>query len=245
MWKKFLPATRRAFVLGALAMGAYACQHEPPVAPEDPLGGGGGNGGGGTNNPCSPTTVYFQQQVLPILQSNCTNPGEGLNCHHTANDANDWIALTSYQSLMNSGIVGDGDLMEAITDNDPDDRMPRPPQNPLTPQQIQLIQTWIQQGAQNNSCAQAGCDTTNVTYAGTIVPLVQQRCLGCHSGGSPSGDLNFDNWLTLNAVADDGRLRWAVTHDPQGVPMPPSAPQLPPCEVRKFILWIEAGAPNN
>ncbi len=89
------------------------------------------------------------------------------------------------------------------------------------------------------------CDTINVTYAGTIVPLLEQHCLGCHSGATPSGDFDFGNWLTLNALADDGRLRSAVTHDPQGVAMPPDAPPLPPCEVRKFTLWIEAGAPDN
>ena len=92
---------------------------------------------------------------------------------------------------------------------------------------------------------QAVCDTADVTFSGTIVPLIQQRCLGCHSGNDPSGELNFDNWQTLSAVADDGRLRSSVTHDPEGEPMPPNAPRLPLCEVRKFILWIEAGAPNN
>jgi len=238
MQKIHRTAAKMALALGTMAFVVTSCQHEPPLAPFDPVG--NGDGGGGGTAPCAPNTVYFQQQVLPLLVSNCAVPG----CHNTATDDNDWIQITSYTSLMNSGIVGDGDLMEAITETDPDDIMPRPPQNPLTPQQIQLIQTWITQGYQNNSCS-ASCDTTNVTYSGTIVPLVQQRCQGCHSGGTPQGDLNFTNWATLNAVANDGRLRWAVTHDPQGVAMPPSSPIMPACEVRKFTLWIEAGAPNN
>ena len=226
----------------ALSAGAFAlaaCQHEPIVGPI--VDDNGGNGGGGGTNPCDPNTVYFQQQVLPLLISNCAIPG----CHNTATDDNDWIQITDYQSLMNSGIVQDGDLMDAITATDPNDIMPQPPQAPLTPQQIALIGTWIQQGAQNNSCASSVCDTLNVTYSGTIVPLIQQRCLGCHSGGTPQGGLNFSSWSVVNAVAMDGRLGRSVTHDPVGIPMPPSSPIMPTCEVRKFLLWIEAGAPNN
>lgn len=219
------------------------CKHEPPFAPvdEDP-----GNGGGGTEPPegvvCEPNTVYFQQQVLPLLISNCT---VGSGCHATAHDDNDDIQLTSYASLMNSGVIQDGDLWEAINDNDPDDRMPRPPQNPLTPEQINLIGRWIQQGAQNNSCEASGCDTLNVTYSGTIVPLIASRCQGCHSGGSPQGGLNLTSWSVLNALAADGRLGGAVQHLPGYEPMPRNAPRMNDCRVRQFMIWIEAGAPNN
>ncbi len=223
----------------SVVIGLGACQHEPISGPEVTDGGNGGGGGGGTT--CDPNTVYFQQQVLPILISNCAIPG----CHNTATDDNDWIQITDYSSLMNSGIVQDGDLMDAITDNDPNNVMPPPPQAPLTASQVALINTWIQQGAQNNSCASAVCDTVNVTYSGTIVPLIQQRCLGCHSGGTPQGGINLGTWSGVNALAVDGRLGRSVTHDPAGIPMPPSSPIMPTCEVRKFLIWIDAGAPNN
>lgn len=225
-----------------------ACVHEPPFAPVDDSG-GGGNGGGG-ENPCDPNTVYFEQQVLPILLSNCTNPAPGLNCHHTANGNNDRIQLTSYAALMNSDIIRvnrplDSDLWEAINDTDPDDRMPRPPQNPLTADQKDLIRRWLLQGSQNNSCAESGCDTLNVTYSGTIAPLVAQRCGGCHGGGSPQGGLNLGSWTTLNAVASDGRLARSIRHQPGAPAMPPSGGMLPDCRIRQFLIWIDAGAPNN
>lgn len=232
-----------------MALLLNACKHEPLEGPlADDNGGGNGNGGEEPEEGvvCDSNVVWFQQQVLPILTSSCTNPGQGLNCHHTGNDENDDIQITSYETLMASGIVQDGDLMEAITENDPDDIMPRPPFTPLTPQQIAIIQQWIQQGAQNNSCESSACDTLNVTYSSTIRPIFQARCTSCHSGSSPSGGINLTQWSVANQLAMDGRLEGAVRR--LGAPyinMPPSGPQLSDCRIRQIQLWIAQGAPNN
>lgn len=229
------------FVLAGM-LGIASCKHEPPQGPLLPPDDNGGTGG--TDQPCDPNVVYFQQDILPLLVSNCSMPG----CHSSNNPA-DGIDLTSYQSLMAADVVRPNDLnrklYRAITDSDPDDRMPRPPAPPLSQAQIDMIAAWIMQGAQNNSCATVGCDTLNVTYSGTIVPLVQQRCQGCHSGATPQGGLNLTSWSVLNALANDGRLAASVDHAPGAIPMPPSGPRLPDCNVRQFMIWIDAGAPNN
>jgi hypothetical protein len=213
-----------------------ACKHEP-LAGQDLVDGLGGN----IDEPeCDPNTAYFDQQVLPLLISNCAVPG----CHDHSTSDNDHIQITSYESLMQSGIVQDGELWESINEDDPDDIMPRPPQIPLTDAQIALIGQWIQQGAPDNSCDNA-CDTVNVTYSGTILPLVQARCLGCHSGGSPQGDLDYSTWDMLHDVAMDGRLAGAIQHQYPFTSMPPSGPMLPPCRIDQFLIWIADGAPNN
>ena len=220
------------------------CTHEPPVAPAEEItgtGNGGGPGGGEEVVVCDPNTIFFEQQVLPLLISNCAVPG----CHNMPTEDNGESQITDYSSLMNSGIVQDGDLWDVINEDDPDDRMPRPPQAPLNSTQIALIGQWIQQGAQNNSCVASSCDTLNVTYSGTIVPIIQQRCQGCHSGPTPQGGLNFASWSVLNSVAADGRLARAIQHDPAGIPMPPSGAMLPDCKIQQFLVWIDVGAPNN
>jgi hypothetical protein len=237
-----------AVVMLVLIVGMFSCKHEPPVMPEEPftIGGGGPGGGGMDPDPCDPTIVFFQQQVLPILISNCAVPG----CHNQPTDDNDDIEITSYGTLMGSDILDpsdpfDSDFWEVITDTDPDNRMPQPPQNPLTAAQLALIQQWLQQGAQNNSCENALCDTTNITYAATIRPIIQAKCQGCHSGPTPQGGLDYTSWNTLNTVASDGRLEGAIRHLPTFVAMPPSGPALPDCQVDQFLIWIDAGAPNN
>lgn len=236
-----------------LIMVLAGCKHEPDVIPENPIAGGGGNGGGGNGGgggggggeeevPCDSTIVYFEQQILPILISNCAVPG----CHNVPTDDNDDIQITSYATLMGSDIVQDGDMWEVINDNDPDDRMPPPPQQPLSADQIALIGQWIQQGAQNTSCVSTGCDTLNVTYSATIVPIIQQHCQGCHSGGTPQGGLNFTSHAVLQQVAMDGRLAGSIQHLPGAIPMPPGgAPPLSDCKIQKFLIWIDQGAPNN
>lgn len=231
-------------LLASFAFGLTACVHEPPLAPELLGGtGGGGNGGGGTGVPCDSNVVYFNQQVMPILLSNCAVPG----CHNLPTDDNDRIQITSYESLMNSDIVDNGDLLEAITETDPDDIMPRPPAEPLTPSEIALIALWIQQGAQNLNCDNyaGGCDTTNVTYSGTIQPLLALKCQGCHSGPAPQGGLTFTAWSVVNTVALDGRLEGAIRHQSGYTAMPPSGAMLPQCEIDMISAWVQQGAPQN
>jgi hypothetical protein len=230
-----------ALVLLSTLLGMASCKHEPPEGPIIPPD---GPGGPGTGVPCDPNVVYFQQDILPLLISNCSMPG----CH-SGSDPADGLDLTSYQSIMDADVVRpydlNRDLFEAITDNDPDDRMPQPPNPPLSQSQIDLIEQWIMQGAQNNSCASVNCDTLNVTYSGSIVPLIQQRCQGCHSGTTPQGGLDFTSWSVVNAVASDGRLAASVDHAPSAIPMPPSGPKLPDCNIAQFMIWIDSGAPNN
>jgi hypothetical protein len=230
-------------ILGLLVV-LSGCQHEPTILPEIPVPSGSGNGGGEEPEEvvCDTNTIWFQQQIQPLLISNCSM---GNGCHSSATDDNDWIDLTNYDAIMNSGVVQDGDLWEAINDTDPDDMMPRPPQAPLTTAQIALIGQWIQQGAQNNSCEPSACDTVNVTYSGTIRPIIESRCQGCHSGATPQGGLDFSQWSVLNAVAADGRLAGAIQHDPDFASMPPSGSPLSDCRVDQFLIWIEAGAPND
>jgi hypothetical protein len=198
----------------------------------------------GDDEECDPDVVYFENEVLPILLSNCAKSG----CHD-ASTAEDGIILDSYAHVMNSDVVDAGDasdseLFEKITEDDLDDRMPPPPAAPLTESQINIIRVWIEQGTQDNECASPSCDTTNVTYETSIRPIIQNKCLGCHSGSAASGGLNFSSHTVLQNVALDGRLVGAITHAAGFVPMPQGG-KLPECDIEKIVMWVEDGAPNN
>ncbi|HTX88659.1 MAG TPA: c-type cytochrome domain-containing protein [Bacteroidales bacterium] len=193
---------------------------------------------------CSPDTVYFYNDILPLINSNCAKSG----CHDEASHQGD-LTLTTYQGIMNGGVEPfhpeSSDLYQKIITGNPDDRMPPPPDNPLTSAQAELVYKWILQGALNNKCNSTVCDTSNVTYSGTINPILQQSCVGCHSGTAPSGGIDLSTYNGVYAVATNGYLLSAVNWVPGFSPMPKNGNKLPACELTQIRIWVNAGAPNN
>ena len=237
------PLTMRQFLVlpTLLLTGLFLtvrCTHEPlnPIDP-NPIDstGLGGN--------CDPDTVYFQQEVLPLIVSSCAMSG----CHDAAS-AQDGVVLTSYSTIMNTGDVKAGqpnnsELYEVLIETDPDKIMPPPPAS-LTAAQIQLIKTWIKQGARNNSC-EYGCDTTSYTFSGTIQPMLQNFCVGCHAGASASAYVQLDSHAGVVAATGNNRLLGAVKHQSGFAAMPPNGNALTDCQIQQLEKWIAAGAPNN
>jgi cytochrome c553 len=91
------------------------------------------------------------------------------------------------------------------------------------------------------------CDTTNVTYAGTINPIVQQNCAvsGCHTNASQAGGYSYQTFAGLKSAVTNNRLLGAINHQSGFVPMPQSAAKLSDCDIQKITLWVAMGAPNN
>lgn len=87
------------------------------------------------------------------------------------------------------------------------------------------------------------CDTTNVTYNGTIDPILNSYCTGCHSGSLPSGGITLTDYASVAALASSGALMNALTGN--GVPLMPPSGSLSPCKIGQFQIWIRDGAPNN
>ena len=101
---------------------------------------------------CDPDTVYFENDIFPILISNCAISG----CHDNESHE-EGINLSSYTKVMSSDVVDisdpwDSELIEKATENDEDDIMPPPPMDPLSDDEINMIVLWMEQGAKNNSC---------------------------------------------------------------------------------------------
>ena len=217
-----------------------ACKHEPLVDP------GNGNGNNNSGTPCDPDSVYFSQQVQPILSSNCAM----LGCHDAITHE-EGIILDNYTNTINTGKIKvndptDSEIYEVLIDSDPDDRMPPAPRQALTTEQQQIILKWIQQGAQNLSC-ETGCDTSNVTFSAHIMPIVQLKCKGCHSGSSPLGGISLTNYAQVKNIASNGKLIGSITHQSgfKPMPYPAGSSKLPDCDIAKFKIWISQGALDN
>jgi hypothetical protein len=87
------------------------------------------------------------------------------------------------------------------------------------------------------------CDTTAVSYANDIVPILENNCYGCHDNGNFSiSNAQFDNYNLLKTYATGGGLIGRIND--VSSPMPP-AQLMDECNRNIIKAWVEAGAPNN
>jgi len=237
-------------VLIIMMMLFWGCKHDPmllPVTAGNENGNGSGNGSTDTTTyneiSCDPDSAYFANDILPLFISNCAKSG----CHDAATHQ-EGIILDSYSNIISTGDIDPGNpsggkIVEKITTTEPDDIMPPLPNSPLTTDQVNMITTWINQGALNNSCN--GCDTVNVTYSGTIAPLLQSHCVGCHNNTSASGNVNLVAYPGVQVQALNGKLMGSVNHNAGYSAMPKGGAKLPACEIDELRTWIDNGALNN
>jgi hypothetical protein len=88
------------------------------------------------------------------------------------------------------------------------------------------------------------CDTTNVTYTQTIVPILTANCYSCHTAGNPLTTTKLDTYDGIFAVATNGKLVPAV--DQTGPkPMPGNGSKLDDCSIQRIKRWVANGAKNN
>lgn len=97
------------------------------------------------------------------------------------------------------------------------------------------------------------CDTVDVTYALTIVPILESQCYSCHNtanadilGGGTNLD-GYDNLMGYVTASDPDNssfyntVAWVSGYSF----MPKSGSQLGECNILKIRAWINAGAVNN
>jgi hypothetical protein len=211
---------------------ADTIQVEDPVK-EDPV-----------SSDCDPEVIYFEKDVLPILQSNCALSG----CHDNLSKE-DGFDFSTYESTIRKGIKPgdpeDSELFDVITLNSNDeDIMPPSNMEPLTDQQIQVIETWILQGALDLTCNEGNCDITNVTFSATVFPIIENKCKGCHNGSNAKGNVSLTNYTEVAETANNGSLLGTIRVLP-GYSQMPTSSLLPECEILQIEKWIEEGAKDN
>jgi hypothetical protein len=90
------------------------------------------------------------------------------------------------------------------------------------------------------------CDTTNVTFSGTISVMLGNYCLSCHSNATAA---NFGNNIRLEDYSDvkaqNQRVLGSIKHESGFSPMPKSGAKLNECLITQFGIWVKDGTPNN
>lgn len=211
-----------------------ACHHdadlgfEPPHPSPPPPGWG-----------CSFDTIYFRNSVYPLILSGCAKS----KCHDQTTHKSG-LVLDNYADIYRLVTPFDPQQSKLYTVlySNPDGRMP--PELPFSEEEKSTIYWWIKQGAFNNGCDSTGCDSLNVTYSLSILPILQDWCITCHSGSKPGGGINLDGYDQVVAAANSGRLMGAVRQESGFQPMPqPGTYKLSPCDINLLSIWIRTGKP--
>lgn len=223
--------------------------------------------------------VDFQSHVLPILEERC------LSCHNAPYDKNGrtihpkaGLRLDTYEWVMKgnlddtvveAGSLENSYLYEVITLDQEDDMFMPPKGGPLTPEQIEVIKRWIEDGAKPSVAGGgevASSDMSQgVSFNDHVFPLIEERCLDCHSEPyvkngrtiHPKAGLRLDTyeWIIKGNLdgaiiekgdPDGSTLIGVVTLDDDDPEiMPPKGEPLAQEEIDMLIQWIKEGAKEN
>ncbi|MCF8364495.1 MAG: hypothetical protein K9H16_01845 [Bacteroidales bacterium] len=89
------------------------------------------------------------------------------------------------------------------------------------------------------------CDTTNITYAGTVAPILQINCNGCHNTVVQQSGIITDNYSDLQTIINNGSFKGAINHLGGFSPMPKDGGKLSDCDLKQINIWLDSGSPNN
>jgi hypothetical protein len=202
--------------------------------------GTGGTGSGGGGGITYIARACFTRDILPVIASKCASTG----CHD-ATTHKEGYNYTTYTNIMRSVSPGNpnGSRLYNVLLSGGESKMPPSGSPQLTVAEIDSIGKWISYGALNENCGEV-CDTINpVTFSGTIWPLIQSSCSGCHSGNSPSGNVLLASYSNIATIASNGTLMNSLNG--AGVPRMPVGSTLSACRIRQFDIWVKNGFLNN
>jgi len=90
------------------------------------------------------------------------------------------------------------------------------------------------------------CDTSNVTFSGTVAPILSNSCLSCHSNttaASSGNNIRLENFADVKARA--AAIAGSIKPQPSYSPMPKNGGKLKACSITQFDIWVRKGMLNN
>lgn len=183
----------------------------------------------------------FSRDIQPVLLSRCASTG----CHDAVSHKEGYVfsSFSTTLTAVTPGNPASSKLYKVIRFETGEDRMPPAGSPQLTVAEIDSIAAWIRRGALNQNCGEI-CDTLNpVTFSGTIWPIMQSSCIGCHSGASPGGGILLANYSNVAAIAADGKLVNSLKGS--GTTKMPPGNSFSTCRIRQFEIWVKNGHLNN
>jgi hypothetical protein len=89
------------------------------------------------------------------------------------------------------------------------------------------------------------CDTSLVTYSGSVNPVINAYCTSCHSGANAPLGIDLSTYAGVNSQVINGKLLASINHSAGVSAMPKNGIKLSACNISKIRIWITSGAKNN
>jgi uncharacterized membrane protein len=89
------------------------------------------------------------------------------------------------------------------------------------------------------------CQSDSISFAANVQPIINQRCISCHSGQFPEAGISLTTYDQVAKIATGGKLVGVISHSPGFTPMPGDGSKLSDCQISQIKMWVEDGAQNN
>jgi len=191
---------------------------------------------------CSEDSVYFVNQILPIMVTYCANSG----CHDPVT-SEAGLNFTTYTGITQGNLIVHGSpaqslIYQRITSTNPLLKMP--PEGNAQPEErhIELIRKWIEQGGRNNECGES-CSTEGITYSTHVREIIADHCSGCHGGNNPEGGILLMSYEQVKFIGEIGMLVGTIQKQLGFIPMPLYG-KMSDCKIDQITAWVNAGMPE-
>jgi len=120
---------------------------------------------------------------------------------------------------------------------------------PCSRKMHELIATLVLIGSHSNSIAQ---DNKTPTFESDVLPVLEAKCIACHSGQTPQAKLDLQAKLSIITGGKSGRAivvgsseKSLLVDKVLSGSMPPVGEKLTAAEIALIRLWIDKGAPAD
>jgi hypothetical protein len=92
---------------------------------------------------------------------------------------------------------------------------------------------------------ETSCDTTNITFGGSIVTILYDNCYSCHSNKTASSynTIPLEDWADV--VANSVMISESIKHTGSITPMPKDGGKIKSCSIIRWDIWVRDGMPKN
>lgn len=199
-----------------------------------------------------PPKTWFATLHSTVIGPKC------VGCHNPKSLAGN-IDLSDYDALMAGGRVVKGNCESSpLYQSVKMQRMPKGP-NKLTAQELASLGAWIDAGASDTAPNPDKPLPPPIVeppiplaanYRSIKKNIIDLRCLGCHSGPKPKGELDLSTYKKMTSKLgtvtpedpDDSTFYRLLVTDDEKKRMPPRRPPIPDAEIKVVKAWILAGA---